>query len=189
MAGEHHEIHGAEGHMSVLTTKDMTIDQFIDALGAANLPPAALQIAFGPGVQRFCEYAYDRAFLAATEQGRIFSPRGELRWRSVGASMRVVYLGEAPSPIDGEDHSAALSALTSRVDRLILWGVRTDLKNEWIEQQVPHRFAYPIDSAVHSRGRVALIVQNWVGRSETVQFSRYHSIEEMPGRRSHASRE
>lgn len=175
--------------MSVLATKDMVLEQFVSALELANIPSGALQIAFGPGVQRFCEYAYDRAFLAATEQGRIFSPRGELRWRRVGTSVRVVYLGEAPSPIDAEDHSAALSALNSRLDRLILWGVRTDLKNEWIEQQVPHRFVYPIDSAVHSRGRLALVVQNWVGRNETVQFSRYHSIEEMPGRKSHASRE
>ncbi|MBI2840795.1 MAG: hypothetical protein HYX75_20955 [Acidobacteria bacterium] len=175
--------------MSLLTTKDMEVNQFIDALGAANIPSEALQIAFGPGLQRFCRYAYDREFLAATEQGRIFSPRGELRWRRVGRSMRVVYLGEGPPHIEGEDRSAALVELAPRIDRFVLWGVRTNLENEWIEQQVPHRFAYPIDSAVHNRGRVALAVQNWVGRNEIVQFSRYYRIEEMPGRESNAGGE
>jgi hypothetical protein len=71
--------------------------------------------------------------------------------------------------------------LKPELETVILWGVRTDLKDEWIEQQVPHRFVYPIRSKVFSRGRVVLVIEKWLDANGIPQFNRYFDLEEIAG--------
>jgi hypothetical protein len=137
-------------------------------------------MAFSASNARFDFFRFDEAFLNKTEQGRIFSPKGELKWRLVEGGMRVVYLGESPPP-GLVNYSDRLDGLHTEQGHLILWGVRTDTKDEWVELQVPHRFVYPLTSKTFSRGRIILVVENWLDSSQIPQFSRYHSIKEIEG--------
>ena len=95
--------------------------------------------------------------------------------------MRVVFLGDVAPPEGLEDRSSELSDLKKVVSELILWGERTDIKNEWIEQQVPHRFQYPVLTTRYSRGRAAIIIETWNDLFGFSQISRYHSLKEIPG--------
>jgi len=76
--------------------------------------------------------------------------------------IRTVYLGNAAPPEGLKDHFSENGKPASKVGELILWGERTDTKNEWIEQQVPHRFAYPIPTALFSRGRAVIVIEHWI---------------------------
>jgi hypothetical protein len=123
----------------------------------------------------------DDAFLSATEQGRIFSPDGELRWRKLGETLRTVYLGYPPISNVLTDCSDELENLSPTKRKLLLWGKRTGHYSKWLEQQMPHNFDYPIDSSEFPRGRVALVVEQWVDAAGIPKFSRYHSIDEVQG--------
>lgn len=173
--------------MAILKTKDLALTEFIvivqryHELGIQHFQTTPLLLAFSPAQALFETLDLDRHFLETTEQGRIFSPEGELKWRRVGDRMRVVYLGKELAPEGLEDRSSELVDLEKHHSELILWGQRSETKNEWIEQQVPNRFNYPISTAQHSRGRAAISIENWIDAFGFTKFSRYHSLKEIPG--------
>jgi|SRR6185369_5803811 len=173
--------------MAILLSDDMPIEFFVDAVSKGNWPEGTLLLAFTHSAHRFERFLPDDVFMAATVEGRLFSPAGELRWRRINGRFRAVYLGEGPSPLQLEDTSSHLEGLIPEQGEFILWGVRSDLENEWLEQQVPQRFSYPLDSEVYPCGRVAVVVENWVDEAGFSRFSRYHSIKERTGE-SHAAK-
>ena len=172
--------------MPFLQVNDFDTDSFFDLIcryhthAAQHFETLPILLAFSPARALFEILNTDESFFKYTDQGRVFSPEGELKWRRIRDKMRVVFLGEVAPPEGLEDRSSELSDLKV-VSELILWGERTDTKNEWIEQQVPHRFQYPVFTTRYNRGRAAIIIENWNDVFGFPQFSRYHSLKEMPG--------
>lgn len=167
--------------MARLCSGDLSPQDFARLAQGHAWPKGSILMAFSPAevrLQRFTDP--DEKFMSQTDQGRIFSPEGELRWRRMDDAMRTVYLGDSP-PGGLPDCSSELDGLAPTIRQLLLWGVRTETGNEWLEQQVPHRFAYPVESAGFPRGRVALKVEDWKDTARIPRFSRYHSIVEVEG--------
>lgn len=173
--------------MAFLKIKNIELPDFIvlvqryQAIAIQQFQTTPLLLAFSPAQVLFKVMDLDQAFLETTDQGRIFSPEGELKWRRVEDRMRVVYLGDEPPPEGLEDRSAELAGLNKHAGELILWGERSNKENEWIEQQVPHRFNYPISTSQYPRGRAAIVIENWVDAFGFEKFSRYHSFKEIQG--------
>ena len=159
----------------------IAIVQRYHSLAEETFKGKPLLLAFSPAHALFHVFTPDELFLKTTDQGRIFSPEGELKWRRKEDRMQVVYLGDEAPPEGLKDYSSKILKLKTHYPEIILWGVRTDTKNEWIEQQVPHRFDYPITTAEYSRGRVVIVIENWMDAFGFAQFSRYHSLKEIPG--------
>jgi len=88
-----------------------------------------------------------------------------------------LYLGECP-PEGLPDFSEELQGLHSRYKTFILWGERTELKDEWLEQQIPQRIRYPLQTKEYNRGRVVLTIEQWVDDYGIPRFSRYMGINE-----------
>ncbi len=170
--------------MSKLYAADVSPGDFLALVNRYPFPPDSLLLAFSPAQFQFDRFSPDPGFLAAAGQGRIFSPALEFKWRRVGEVIRTVVLGEqeTPAPESFTDYSAQLEPLVSKQHPLFLWGVRTDTTDEWIEQQVPHRFRYPVTGAKFSRGRVVLVVESWFDNAGLPRFSRYHHIKEIGGK-------
>ena len=166
--------------MPFLQSNDLQTDGFLNLLKEYSFPENALLIAFSPAQSYFGLYQFDHRFLSQTDYGRIFSPDGELKWRRVNGQIRVVYLGTKVPPPGLVDYSSKLEKLTTSKSELILWGTRQETKDEWIEHQVPHRFKYPVNSNKYPRGRVAIVVENWMDSAGFISFSRYYSIKEIP---------
>jgi len=167
--------------MPYLHAGDIIVREFLELVGDFSWPEDALLSAFSPAEARFDFFHFDENFLSAADSGRIFFPDGELKWRKLGDSFRVVFLGKAPSPPGLVDFSSELAGLTAVKSEYFLWGERTEKEQEWIEQQVPHRFSYPLLGQKFSRGRIALVVEEWIDIAALPRFSRYHSIKETPG--------
>lgn len=167
--------------MPHLLSEDLDIDSFLDLLEKHSWPEDALIMAFTPAESRFGRFAFDAPFIIRTEQGRIFSPAGELRWRPIEGKIRTVYLGTEPPSSILTDFSWELEEFTPRQRELLLWGERTDSLPVWLEQSAPHRFNYPIYTANHPRGRVALVIEEWIDHAGIPQFARYHGIKEIQG--------
>lgn len=173
--------------MAFLCAGDLLMDDFLAAVHDASWPKDSLMMVLSPTLEPFFDpFHFDQDYLRASEQGRIFWGEGEFKWRGIGVAMRTVYLGKDVPPVALPDYSHKLDGLTDELEEFVLWGVRSDLENEWIEQQVPHRFAYPVNGKKFSRGRVSLVVQHWVDASGIPKFSRYQSLREIEGV-SHAS--
>jgi hypothetical protein len=166
--------------MPFLQSNDLSLEDFLNLLKEYSFPENALLIAFSPAQSYFALYKFDQKFLSQTDHGRIFAPDGELKWRRLNNQIRVVYLGAKVPPPGLVDYSSKLEKLTTNKSELILWGTRHDTKHEWIEQQVPHRFNYPVSSNEYPRGRVAIVVENWTDSAGFISFSRYYSIKEIP---------
>ena len=173
--------------MPFLQVNDFDTDSFFDLIcryhthAAQHFETLPILLAFSPARALFEILNTDESFFKNTDQGRVFSPEGELKWRRIRDKMRVVFLGDVAPPEGLEDRSSELSDLKKVVSELILWGERTDIKNEWIEQQVPHRFKYPVFTTCYSRGRAAIIIETWNDVFGFQRFSRYHGLKEIPG--------
>jgi hypothetical protein len=168
--------------MAHLRTGDVSPAEFGEFIGNVIWPAPPLLMAFSPArafLDRFTPALLEE--MGNTEQGRIFSPAGELRWREIGQTFRVVYLGEAPGPESLTDCSAELNGLAPGTRELLLWGERTNTEDEWLEQRVPHRFAFPIEKKEFSRGRAAVVVEDWVDAAGLPRFSRYRELIEVKG--------
>lgn len=171
--------------MPFLHSNDLITDDFISLVQKFTWPEGALLMAFSPSNAYFDLFRFDESFLLTTDQGRIFSPEGELRWRRLSAQVRVVYLGNVSPPVGLIDCSSKTKGLVSKESEVILWGKRTKLEgkwiNEWLEQQVPHRFVYPVSGKDTDHGRVVLVVENWLDSAGLARFSRYKSLKETSG--------
>lgn len=152
--------------MPFLHANDLSTDAFTELVRNSAFPEDAILMAFSPAEARFVPFAFDESFLAGTDQGRIFSPRGELKWRRVGDKMRAVYLGD--EPFDGlEDHSGEMKELALRQSEFILWRIGMNRETEWIYKKFPSR-------------KAGLVVEEWVDSAGLPRFSRYHSLREVP---------
>ncbi len=138
-------------------------------------------LAFSPGRAIFDPLDLDESFFKATDQGRIFSPEGELKWRLVNDQIRLVFLGDIAPPEGLIDRSSELENLVKDSAELIFWGEWRDSTRAWIEQQVPHRFQYPISLKNYSRGRAAIVIENWNDAFGFPRFSRYYCLKEISG--------
>ena len=166
--------------MPYLCAKDLDTAQFVELTKNLSVSDDALLMAFSPAIARFVFYRFDPDFFTETEHGRIFSPEWELKWRRIDGRIRTVYLGNADPPDGLDDHSSELAGLEHDTGQIVLWGRRTDLEPEWVEQQVPKRFAYPISTETFSRGRVVLLVEQWKDSAGGIRFGRYTGIWEIP---------
>lgn len=166
--------------MAALFSQDVTAAELLSRIREHPWPEDALLMAFTPFRFSFAEYAFDENLFSEADQARIFSPKGELRWRRIGEKLRAVYMGE-DSFAGLQDFSAYLGELEREQEELILWGRRLDTQNTWIEQQVPQHFQYPLPKKGISLGRAALVVEHWMDAAGLPRFSRYHSIKEIKG--------
>lgn len=168
--------------MAFLSSADLDLHAFLTLVEAHKWPDDALIMAFTPVDACLEKFVFNSGdFLSKTEQGRIFSPQGELRWRKLESLIRTVYLGNDLPPAGLIDFSSELDGLTPNHRQLLLWGERSDSKPEWLEQSVPHRFNYPIDTAQYPRGRAVIMVEEWSSDEKIPQFGRYHNIIEVEG--------
>lgn len=173
--------------MTCLYAHDFNMDDFVSLVLGIDWPEESLIMAFSPAQALFGRQDNNEEFFKETDQGRIFSAMGEFKWRRLETGIRAVYLGNPLPGLTMPDHSHLLHGLQPKLGQVLLWGVRTGLENEWLEQQVPHRFNYPLETAQYSRGRLALVIEHWLNQHELPQFSRYHSVAEISGE-YHASR-
>lgn len=167
--------------MAYLFAGDLPDDEATSFANAMVFTESSILMAFYPDRFILKTITPEDIVLEKSEQGRIFSPESELQWRRIGDKLRLVYLGEVPPPEGLEDCSKELDGLQQEKDEFFLWGRRTDLENEWIEQQVPVRFTYPITGNSFSRGRIKLVVEKWIDPSGYPIFSRYQTLEEIEG--------
>lgn len=97
--------------MQRLYTIDLPPGDFLTVLKRFPFNEENLLLAFSPARFKFQRFSLDGPFLAASDQGRIFSPAGELKWRRVGKHIRLVYLGNQMPPQGFTDHSEQLEPL------------------------------------------------------------------------------
>jgi hypothetical protein len=152
-----------------------------DLLADLGAPDTDLFLAFAPDRFWFEPWHGQAEGLERTDQGRVFGPQGELKWRQAKQGFQVVYLGDNGPQNWLQDASEELSSLHPAWREVFLWGVRTDLEQEWMEQQVPHRFDYPASSQKHKRGRVTIKLEEWRDKAGMPCFVRYHSLQEAKG--------
>jgi len=187
--------------MENLYAGDIPLEEFIPVIEAFSFTSDHLLLAFSPAHWVFQTFSLHRDFLLSTDQGRIFSPEGELKWRRIEKQMRMVYIGKSTPPpcffhpvhendapkenpfLKGDLTEEDLEGEKGKISqssgkRLLLWGERTVGHDEWIEQQVPHRFNYPITGKQSRKGRVTLVIKQWFNESGFPVFSRYHHLEE-----------
>ncbi len=148
--------------MPFLHADDLNTEDFIEIVRKASFPEDSLLMTFSPAQAYFVPFRFDESYLTGTDQGRIFSPEGELKWRRIGDKMRVVYLGDKP-PDGLEDHSTEMSRLKSEQSCFILWRIGIAKKAAWIYKQFPE-------------GQVSLVVEKWLDSSGLARFSRYHGL-------------
>jgi len=165
--------------MGYLYASDVNGDSFRKVVESIQGSGNLLVMYFKPDEAGFKKFDGDVDAFIDSDEGRLFSSGGELRWMKMDGMFRVVYLGIEPFESGLEDCSNMLEPLKPDYSRIYLWGERTDQENEWIEQKVPHRFVYPLDKKPIARGRVQLIVEDWRDKNGIARFSRYHSIEEV----------
>jgi hypothetical protein len=148
--------------MPFLHANDLSSDDFIEMVRNASFPEKSLLMSFSPAKAYFVPFLFDESYLVGTDQGRIFSPEGELKWRRIRDKIRVVYLGDN-SPDGLENHSTEMSGLKSEQHRFILWRIGIAKKAAWIYKEFPE-------------GQVYLVVEKWLDSSGSARFSRYHSL-------------
>lgn len=114
--------------MPFLQVNDFDIDSFFDLIcryhahAAQYFETLPILLAFSPAQALFERLNTDESFFKNTDQGRVFSPEGELKWRRIRDKMRVVFLGDVAPPEGLEDRSSELSDLKNDLSELILWG-------------------------------------------------------------------
>ncbi len=129
--------------MTVLCSMDLPGEKAVEAIVGHPFPEDAIVLAFTPVEAAMGVFRPDVSLVDRSEEGRVFSPEGELRWRRLGPVVRMVYLGAImpnhPGWIDGSRH---LAGLRPQYSDFLLWGVRSDLESEWPEHQLPKRLVW-----------------------------------------------
>jgi hypothetical protein len=163
-----------------LYSADLNSTDFIELIKDISWPEHTVLIAFSPVESRFEYYSFVPDFLALTEQGCIFSPEFEFKWRKIDDFFRVLIMGDFPDemPAGFSNQTGLLADFYPCNKSLFLWGERSDNNcDEWLEQQVPHRFSYPFSGAGR-RCRLSLSLQEWSDKHGNVNFSRYLKLVE-----------
>ncbi|CAN2041394.1 conserved hypothetical protein [Candidatus Magnetomoraceae bacterium gMMP-15] len=149
--------------MAFLCSNDLTIEDFLDLVNNFSFPKESRLMAFSPAKACFEEFHFEESFLKLTDQGRIFSPEGELKWRRLDGMMRVVYLGEMSAPEVLIDYSSKLKNLKPQQSELILSK----------KYKLPNQSSNPVSDKKYSTE--ILVVENWIDSAKMIKFSRYHS--------------
>ncbi|OGP49128.1 MAG: hypothetical protein A2Y79_11015 [Deltaproteobacteria bacterium RBG_13_43_22] len=168
--------------MAILKAKDLDYGGWKSLIAELSVLEGTRMIVESIGNICFEWFDKERVLIENCIRGRIFNPQGELKWRRIGDVYRTVFLGD----IDWAggiliDSSQELQELISKKEWMVLWGNRTDFKDEWLEQSIPQYFNYPFQNGVISRGRLKLITENWYDFSGRLVFVRYLDLEEMEG--------
>ncbi len=169
----------------ILYANDLLRQDFIETIKNQTWQTTPIIIAFTLERAYFQDFEFNDILFVQTTEGRIFSAEGEIKWRMVGEKLRVVYLGTGVPPQNLKDYTPELDNLRKEEDltHFVLWGRRYvkdgSKANEWIEQQVPHRFTYPCAKNDSANNRICVRVENWVNNVKETKFSRYHSITEI----------
>lgn len=122
--------------------------------------------------------------LPRAEDGRLFSPNGELRWRRISHGdrtvWRTIYLGQSDWIGDRLSSRSELNDLQLESHRTsyFLWGQRTGPGDgtgiaEWIELSIPHRFRWPLQEDQPPGTRVMLEVEQWTDPAGQMHFQRF----------------
>jgi hypothetical protein len=168
--------------MACLFANTVDFEQFIRVIKSCQHMENGVLMSFSPAQNVFEKFHLKEKELLKTQEGRIFAESGEIKWRRIDRDMRMVYLGAQQDFDCLNDHSKHLKpVIEKRRSDIILWGERTHLENEWIEQQVPHRFNYPIDGNLFAKGRVAIEVENFFDNRGVALFSRFCRVKEIKG--------
>lgn len=166
--------------MTILKSKDIIIDELISIL--ESLPDDMRIVRENPESMLFDWFSSDVS-IENSYRGRIFSEAGEVKWRKIGNKYRTVFLGN--QDLVGtylDDYSCKLEGLLEPPPcKYVLWGERTKLKNEWVEQVVPHRFKYPFNDGNFSDGRLVLVIKELRDSSMQTIFNRFEKLEEIGG--------
>ncbi|KPA19000.1 hypothetical protein MHK_000778 [Candidatus Magnetomorum sp. HK-1] len=166
--------------MPKLYSNDLDVNSFVNFIEKMHFNELPLIMAFSNSKAVFKRYKFDKTFLSETDNGRIFSPEGELKWRRIDNHMRVVYLGNQEQTDGLNDYSSEIYDYKTKYSNLILWGIRIGQQKEWFEHQVPNLFPYPVTEKKYSKGRVAIVVESFIDSTGNIQFSRYFDIKEIP---------
>jgi len=154
--------------MTILKSKDIIIDELISIL--ESLPDDMRIVRENPESMLFDWFSSDVS-IENSYRGRIFSEAGEVKWRN--QDLVGTYL---------DDYSCKLEGLLEPPPcKYVLWGERTKLKNEWVEQVVPHRFKYPFNDGNFSDGRLVLVIKELRDSSMQTIFNRFEKLEEIGG--------
>lgn len=166
--------------MPFLKARDITSDEWKCLLEGLSIPQARMIIESPEAI--IFDWFDKSKVLNQFFRGRIFSPSGEFKWRKIGGLYRTVSLGDndwVGNALDDFCHE--LSSLERRLSGYILWGERHDLEPEWIEQIIPQRLCYPLSNGKIARGRVKLIIEEWVSKTGEVVFNRLYDLKETEG--------
>lgn len=166
--------------MTSLFAKDLTRAELLDNIERYHWAADTFCICFTPAKALIDHFSFDRNYLEPSIEGRIFSKTGELRWKKMDDDcMRTVFLGQEFQGSWLDDASKELTGLTCETEEILLWGIKTEGKHEWIEQQTPVFFDYPVNGTQFLRGRVVLVVEKWLNDACQPLFCRYHSLKEI----------
>jgi len=168
--------------MTIFKAKDLSKDIWQSLLKHLDVPDKTRMIIEAPEQAIFTWFAdYPIPFEICT-RGRIFHVEGELKWRRIDGFYRSVFLGKEDWVGDILDDAAdELEGLLPENGEMVLWGMRTDLADEWIEQSVPHRFNYPFEGGSIPYGRLKLITENWRDSLGRLVLTRFLDLLEMEG--------
>lgn len=168
--------------MAFLKTKDLKKEGWQKLIGCISTEIGARMIIESPESIVF-DWLDKEKILPEFFRGRIFAPSGELKWRKIDDYYRCVFLGDEDLIGDRlDDFNHELKNSEPEKSSFILWGERHNMEPEWIEQVIPHRFKYPLLNGNISRGRLKLIVEEWVSKTTgEICFSRYYDLEEIEG--------
>lgn len=88
------------------------------------------------------------------KQGHLFTAAWHVRWRRLGAHVRVVLLGDLPEPAGwgAPDERLDLTNALEESRQLVLWGVRSANEDFWIELRMPYIMHEPL---LHPAGPAA----------------------------------
>lgn len=166
--------------MTIFKAKDLSKDIWQSLLEHLEVPQQTRMIIETPEQVVFTWFKASLIPFADCTRGRIFHTKGELKWRQIDGCYRSVFLGREDWVGDILDDAAdELEGLLPENGEMVLWGMRTDLTNEWIEQSVPHRFNYPFEGGSIPYGRLKLITENWHDSLGHLVLTRFLDLQEM----------
>ncbi len=119
--------------MAILKAKDLNCEEWKTLIDELSVPDETRMIVESIEDIRFEWYDKDRFPIGNCIRGKIFNSQGELKWRLIGDVYRTVFLGD--NDWSGGiliDLSQELNELSAKKDWIVLWGTRTDLKDEWL---------------------------------------------------------
>lgn len=115
-------------------------------------------------------------YLDAWDEGRVFSPHAEVRWRRMGASFSLLLLTEDEGTLPSGWQILAGPWMATRhepSEGVLLWGNRQDGWPHWIEVRIPRPLVYPVSKTT---GRVRVGWVDYRDQQGTPRFVRLTEV-------------